>query len=335
MRKIFILLILVLLVSLGIYQANQSSPSPKKHAFIGINKAKDFLVGITTGNEIVAASFENPEIWEKIDYEVQGGITPKLQTTKNNNYLLYGKGEEAVIYNLETKKKKVIPYSYDSVLIAESTPDFLVFSNEEKTENLLVTRVHNENREIILKLPPLQENEEFNVAWGFNNTLWYAVIPTEDDGGGNLIPSEFNTFYQIDLATKKVLQTIPNIATLSPAWFSDEVILTRTNSGITKIYKKEKTKETLVTEFDTQLQKLLCEFGNETTIKCYGYNYALDQLFSIKLFDKNSGDTIYAQTYNEEMVFPASYLVDPSSKTLYLLNLKEDGKLYKEIIPTP
>ena len=335
MRRIFFLLILIFFVCLGIYYVTKNNTHLDGRAFIGINKSKDYLVGITTKNEIVTASFTNPEMWEKIDYEVQSGITPKLQTTKNNNYLLYGKGEKSVIYNLETKEKKEIPYSYDSIIIGEITPDLLLFSNDKRNNNLVISRIQEEKQEKILTLPPLQENEEVSVAWGFNNTLWYAIIPTEDDGGGNFIPSEKNTFYQINLSTKKVLQKIPNIASLSPSWFSDEIIITRINSGITKIHKKGNTEETLITEFDTQLQKLLCEFGNETTVKCYGYNFALDQLFSFKLFDKNSGNTIYTQTYDESNVFPTSYVVDPTSKTLYLLNLKEDGKLYKELIPTP
>lgn len=335
MKKIFILILGVLFLGTIYFQLTKPTGQKNEQRFVGLQNSKNFIVGSTIDNTVVYASFSKPEEWLPLDDISQTGITPQIQTTQNSDYILYGKKNESVLIDLTTHTKTTIPYPYDNLVLENNGPRLLVIEDTKNSQHIALSILENSKKEEIITIPKPNEQENISVVWGGDNSLWYGISTFVDDGGGNEIISDNNIFHQIDIGTKKITRTIKKVKALAPSPYSNDLLITKAHGASTQVYLEHSNTQKLITTFENMKQKLFCDFENETTILCHGYNYSLNQLFLVTLFDTNSGDIQYSRTYDEKKLFPSSYTVDQTTHTLYLLDLLQNGKLYKEIIKNP
>lgn len=317
------------------FQITKHNNPTNEQRFVGLQHAKNFIVGSTIHNTVVYASFDKPEEWFPLGDISQTGITPQIQTTQNENYVLYGGKNKSLLINLTNKTQTTIPYPYEQLFLENKGPKLLLIESSNNTQNITLSILQDNKKNELLKIPKPKEKQNISVVWGGSNSLWYGITTFVDDGGGNEIIDDNNTFHQINIESKKIVRTIKNVKLVTPSPYNDDLLITKGTGTKTEVFIENTGIKKLLTAFDNQKQKLFCDFENETSVLCHGYNYQTNQLFIVTIFDIASGDIIYTRTYDEKRVFPSSYTLDQTTHTLYLLDVQQNGKLYKEIIQNP
>lgn len=326
---------MVLFLSTLFFQSNKKNKNQNEEKFVGLQHTKNFIVGSTTNNVVLYSSFLKPNEWLPVDTISQTGITPQIQTSLNSDYILFGKKDESILLNLTNQTKTSLPYSYENLVLENNGSRVLIIEETKNKKDIVLSILDKSKKEQIITIPKPNAQENISVVWGGNNSLWYGISTFVDDGGGNEIISDNNTFYEISIPKRKIIKTITNIKALAPSPYNDELLITKTRGAGTQVYLEKNNSQKLITTFENQKQKLFCDFENETTILCHGYNYSMNQLFLVTLYNTTNGDIQYSRTYDEKKIFPSSYTVDQTTHTLYLLDLLQNGKLYKEIIKNP
>lgn len=332
MKRVFILTGIILFLGALIFAPRPESTPPKLDRAQFLGHTKDYIVAIINGHSVATTNREKPGSWSIVGEGVFTADTYLLQTSRKNNFILFPTTGGSTLVDLDQQSSQNISHPFTDILLAPHG-NSLLLAEPIDHKKLKISLLTPSQKSEIITIRVQEEQEQLFIDWDGQNNVWYGYVTMYDDGGGTITPSETSTFFKLDLTTKKQTTTKKNIRTIMPSSYTDDYLFSVAEDQHINYFI---SKNNVVTKFATTnngVEEMTCDFGNTTTILCEGVAYNRNPDIFIRLFSIETLQVTSEKFFNAEKILPTFFTLDQATKNLYMVNLVENGVMYKETIP--